>query len=454
MTRSRFRALLIAGTCLAGTIPAQAQSLMAALEQAYASNPTLNAQRAAARAFDETVPQALAGYRPTVSATANLAVGSLSTKVSGASTTSQSLVPNGVGLQVNQTLFDGLRTAGSVAAAEAGVLGQRETLRGVEQTVLLDAATAYMNVFRDTAMLELRRDNLAYLTEQTKETRQRFVAGDQTQTDVSQAEANAASARSQLLAAQAQLKASIAVYHQVIGSQPSRVEPASFVEALLPHSLAEASRQGIAAQPSVLSAQHAVDVAAADVEVAESALYPTVTAQGSASRQHDYVTSGTLYNRLTSASLGLSASVPVYSGGVDYAKIRQAKEVLAQRHAELDEAREQARADIATAWATFGATAASIDAAKAEVDAAELALQGVSTEQRVGQRTTLDVLNQRQTLVDARSSLISAQRDRIVAAFTLLADIGSLNARALKLAVTPYDPAVHDRQVRSKWAGQ
>jgi outer membrane protein len=428
---------------------AQAQTLESALSQAYTSNPTLNAQRAGTRSFDENVPQALSGYRPIVTATANAGVERDYFNVPHAGNTQDTIYPRGVGLTVTQPLFDGFKTANAVRSAEAGVLSQRETLRDAEQSTLLDAVTAYMNVLRDAALYNLQQSNVEVLQEQLKQTQDRFDVGEVTRTDVEQANASLATARSQEIAAQAQLNASTAVYRQVIGSQPKRLAPAKPLR-ILPKSQKVAVQQGLDDHPAIMSALHSVDAAAEQVKVAESSLYPTLSAQGSF--QQAYQPQDTI-NRQTSASIGAFLTIPIFQGGAEYSKIRQAKENLGQARIQADVLREQVREAVVQAWGNLDAARSEILANQAGVTAAGVALAGVREEAKVGQRTTFDVLQQQQILLNARASLITAQRDQVVAAYTLLSAVGKLNATALGLKVRRYDPAVHYEQVRNKWIG-
>jgi len=428
-----------------------AQSLNAALAQAYVSNPTLNAQRAGTRAFDENVPQALAGYRPTITGTADVSSAVTTGQVSGSRVTSGTF-PRGLGLQINQNLFNGFQTANSVRSAEAGVLNQRETLRNSEQDVLLDAVTAYMNVLRDAALLSLEQNNVEVLDEQLKQTRDRFQVGEVTRTDVEQARASLEGARSQFLQAQAQLKSSTAVYRQVIGAEPKRLAPAKPLGKILPRTQNEAVAIGLVTHPVITAALHAVDSAALQVKVAEGALYPSLGATAAVSQRWDGQ-GATAGSGQVDATIGAFLSVPIYEGGVDYSKTRQAKETLGQSRIQADVAREQVRAAVVSAWGALDASTAQITARQAQVEAAEVALAGVREEAKVGQRTTLDVLNQQQTLLNSRVELIVAQRDRVVASYTVLSAIGKLSARSLGLKVATYDPATHYNQVRNKWIG-
>ncbi len=257
-----------------------------ALARAYDSNPDLNQSRASVRARDEDAPKALAGMRPKASISASAGSQFSSVRIpAGRSTTGQREyysdefvgTPRGATFNVSQTLFDGGRTANSARQAESSVLSARASLRQTEQTILQTAATSYMNVLRDTAILALRKSNVSVLAEQLRLTRDRFQVGEVTRTDVAQAEASLAQAHSDVFAAEGVLKISIAGYRQVVGVEPKRLEPAQGVEKMLPKSMNEAISMAIIENPAVVGAQHQVDLAALAVKVAESALTPTVS---------------------------------------------------------------------------------------------------------------------------------------------------------------------------------
>jgi len=446
----------VAGIGLAGS-DAAADTLEWALVQAYQNNPSLNAQRAALRATDENVPQALSGYRPKVSVTAQggynytnavqqLPVGGVVTNIPFAETfLSRSVAATGT-----YTLFNGFQTANRTRQAESQVDGARETLRVTEQQVLLDAATAYMNLLRDQAILDLNRRNVEVLTEQLKQTRDRFNVGEVTRTDVAQAESRLAAGRSSLLGAQSNYVTSQANYRRVIGVDPGRLAPGTPVDRLSPNVLAKAIGQGQANSPSVLAAMYGVDVAVLAVKISEGALYPNLTLTASAS-QGQYPAFEVA--RQTAASVLGTFTVPIYQGGAEYSAIRQSKETLGQQRLNLDINRDQARATVVQSWGQLDAAKAQIEATTAQVNAAEIALNGVREEARVGQRTTLDVLNAQQELVNARVALVTAQHDRVVASYTLLAAVGGLSMPRLGLDVLIYDPQVHYQQVRDAWIG-
>jgi len=408
------------------------------------------------------VPTALAGYRPRAVATASIGVQSLSTTIreigsttalnAPASYFTQSGVntPHGIGATVTQNLLNGFQTANRTRLAESQVFAARETLRNIEQTVLLNATTAYMNLLRDAGILELQRSNLEVLGEQLRQTNQRLQSGNVTATDVSQAEARLNVGRTQLFSAEATYANSRAVYRQVIGLDPGRLAPAAPVDRFTPSTLAAAMAVGIAQNPLVAIAQHNVDVAISQVKVAEGALYPTVSLQGTV--QKNYELSMTQLQSFT-ASGSVQYSAPLYQGGAEYAAVRQAKETQGQKQLDLSVARDQARATVAQAWALLEAAKSSIESTRNQVKAAEAALNGVREEARLGQRTTLDTLNAQQELVNARIAMVVSQRDRLVNSYSLLAAVGRLAPQVLGLSVPSYDPKVHYHQVRDAWVG-
>jgi outer membrane protein len=432
---------------------AAAETLESALAQAYRNNPTLNAQRAALRATDESVPQALANYRPRVTGSWDNGYQhfeSISTTGGQFTQTNTNISPRGGNIGLVQTLFNGQRSGSLTRQAEAAVLAGRETLRNTEQATLLDAATAYMNVLRDTAILDLQRRNVQVLQEQLKQTRDRFNVGEVTRTDVAQAESRLAAAQSQVLAAEANLKASQATYRRVIGAEAVNLRPAMPVDRFSPNTQAGAVDVGWHEHPTVVAAQSTVDAAQMAVKAAEGSLYPTVTLEGNVTKRWD-LAPGSM-DQYTATGL-VRAAVPIYQGGAEYSLIRQAKETLGQRRIELDVQRDIVRANVMQFWSQLQATKAQIIAAQAQVTATEVALNGVREEARVGQRTTLDVLNAQQELVNARVSLVTAQRDRVVASYTLLAAVGHLGPETLGLATESYDPRTHYHQVRDQWFG-
>ncbi len=438
---------------------AGAETLESALIQAYQNNPTLNSQRAAVRAIDENVPQALSGYRPRVTVTASGGEQSISTVTKVTTTTPNSYStqsgynsPATTGVTATQTLFNGFQTANKTRQAEAQVQAARETLRVTEQQVLLNAATAYMNLLRDTAIFDLQKRNVEVLQEQLRQVRDRFNVGEVTRTDVAQSESSLASGRSQVLTAESNYKTSGAVYRQVIGTNPGKLVAATPVDRFSPRDLAGAVGVATTSHPSVTTAQYNIDVAQLQVKVAEGALLPTLSLQGNYTKNWLATSSLNTMESYNASVLG-QLSVPLYQGGAEYSLIRQAKETLGQRRIDFDTARDQARQVVVQAWGQLEAAKGNIEATQAQVQASEIALNGVREEARVGQRTTLDVLNAQQALVNARVSLVTAQRDRVVASYTLLSGVGRLTPTVLGLRVPVYEAETHYEQVRDSWAG-
>jgi outer membrane protein len=441
---------------------ARAESLLSALARAYGGNPDLNQGRASVRARDEDAPKALAGMRPKANIQAsagpqysNIKIPAGRAQLTGGRSFSYDEYvgyPRGATLNISQNIFDGGATENNVKRAQSGVFAARATLRLTEQAILQNGATAYMNVLRDTAVLNLRKNNIDVLEQQLRQTRDRFQVGEVTRTDVAQAEASLAQARSEFYAAQAQLKTSSANYRQIIGTEPNRLEPGRAIDPLLPRSLNEAIAIALAEHPGVVSALHQVDVAELAVKVAESALSPTLSVNAQVSNQYDSFL-GSPHTRQFSAGASGQLNIPLYQGGAEYASIRQAKEQLGQARLNADLQRDSVRASVVSSFGLLDTAKASIISGQAAVKAAETALAGVREEAKVGQRTTLDVLNAQQALLNARVSLVISQRDRVVASYAALDAIGRLSAESLNLDVAYYDPGVHYEQVKTKWFG-
>jgi outer membrane protein len=434
----------------AGATQLSAETLESALSRAYGNNPTLNSQRASVRATDENVARAKSGYRPQVNGSADVGRSWTDFTTPGGGSTNRNLNPRGVGVEINQSIFNGFRTENGVRQAESSVFGARENLNNNEQNTLFDSATAYMNVLRDTAILDLQRNNVEVIDEQLRQTRDRFNVGEVTRTDVAQAESRLAASRSQASLAEANLRTSIAQYRQVVGVEPRQLAPGRPLDRLLPRSVNSALNIAFAEHPAIKAALHGVDVAEIQVRIEQGALAPQLGVTGNVAQRYDNQITG---DRTLSASVVAQLVVPIYDGGQAYASTRQAKETVSQRRLESDSIRDQVRAAVISSWGQLEAARAQISAAQAQVDAAETALNGVREEARVGQRTTLDVLNAQQELLNARVNLITAQRDRVVASYAVVQAMGRLNSRALGLAVNHYSPKIHFDQVKDLWGG-
>lgn len=439
---------------LLGAGTASAENLQQALSWAYTNNPTLNAARAELRATDETIAQAKSPYRPTINGSASATRAWTSSDFLPAPADVSETNTAELGVTVQQVLYRGNRTRNGVKKAKSAILATRESLRATEQSVLFDVAQAYMDILQNQAILELRKQNVAFLEEQARSARDRFAVGETIRTDVAQAEARLSSANSQVTSAKASLESSRATYQYLVGKKPGKLTAGYAVDRLFPKSLNSAIQNALGSHPSILAAQHNIDIAQLAVKEAEGELLPTIALQGAAKRSWSSNNGGNnIHGSTDSASITGSISVPLYQGGLVHSKVRQAKETLGQRRIQLDLARDQIRANIVSSWTVLEAAGPQITAAQATVSASRQATSGVIEEQKVGQRTLLDVLNSQAELIDARINLVRAQRERIVASFRVAFTIGALSAENLKLRVERYDPSKHYKAVKDKWIG-
>ncbi len=449
------RLVLLATVALAiGGGTAGAETMNGALVKAYLVNPDINSQRATVRQTDENVPTANAGYLPKVSAVGNAGVqhangnfifpGQSFNFAAGA-------LPRSYGVEASETIFDGYQTINRIRTAESQVLAARETLRNTEQTTLLSGVQAYMDVLQNAAIVDLDRNNVDVLKEQLRETRDRFTVGEVTRTDVAQAEASLASANAQLLSDQAVLEASVATYRQVIGNEPKTLAPVRPLVRPLPRTLPEAVTISQVEHPAIVAQEHGVDAALLSIKIAEGELYPKASV--SAQVQQAFDVSATPGQRLFNAQVTGQLTIPIYQGGAEYAGVRQSKEGLSVQELKASSTRDQIRQNVVASWGRNQAAIGVVKAARASVSANEVALAGVREEAKVGQRTTLDVLNAQQALLSSRTQLVRAEHDQVVFSYALLSAIGRLNVPTLGLAVAEYDPSVHFNQVKNKWIG-
>jgi outer membrane protein len=432
--------------------PSRAEGLAEALAKAYQTNPQLNAERARQRGTDENVPQALAGYRPQIVASLGAGLQAVRNLLPDNTIQTATLRPWTIGVTVTQSLFNGNRTANSVRIAEFQVLSGREALRNVGQGVLLDAVTAYMNVMANKALYEAQRTNVEVLREILASTKKRLAAGDVTPTDTAQAEARLSRGLADLNAADVALAISKELYTQVIGEAPSALTAASPVDRLMPATQAASIDTANHEHPAILGAGYDVDVAQTTIKLAEGSLLPQVSVQASASRSVQTDSSLTTAATDQASVLG-QVNVPIYDGGTAASQTRQAKEVTSQSRLVLEQVRNQSRTAVISAWVSNEGTKVALSAAESEVRAADVALQGVRREAQGGQRTTIDVLNAQQDLTNARSRQIMAQRDRVIASYTLLSAVGRLDVHTLNLNTPDYQAEVHYHQVRDAWHG-
>jgi len=443
--------LMAVATVMTGSYAVSADTLNDAMAAAYASNPQLLAQRAALRAVDEGVTRARSGYLPNLSG--NYSYSNGDRKEDG----TEEAIPSSsesYGLTANYNLFRGFQDKNNVSQAKSSVKAGRAQLRSVEQQILLGAVTAYMNVVRDTATVELRQNNIQVLERQLQASQDRFRVGEVTRTDVAQSEARLENAKSALLTADAALAASRAQYGRVVGQAPGTLEtPTAKPE--LPVNLDAAIELAMELSPGVLSARYNEEAAAYSVRSAKGALLPTVGVQGSwtdASRsQFEPTVNTTITSAAQSKSIGVQVTVPLYAGGARYSDIRRAKQLRSQRRLDIHQAERVAQETVFIAWDNYRAAVGQITSSQASVRANEIALEGVKQEAYVGSRTTLEVLNAEQELLNARVSLVRARRDEMVAAYNLVSATGKLTARDIGLGVDVYNEEDYYNKVGSRW---
>lgn len=435
-------ALLAAGTALAPA--ASAESLQDALVAAYQNNPSLAAQRAALRALDENVPQALAGWRPSVSFNASAGKNREHQNI----LPNQTLTPTSYGISVTQPIYSP-QTGPKVHSAELVVTAGREQLVSAEQQVLLQAVTAYMDVVRDEALVALNKNNRLVLQKQLEATEDQFRVGEVTRTDVSQAKSRLAGAEAGVIQAEGNLASSRATYQRVMGTAPGTLNATPKMPPL-PGDEADALAIAEENNPDLKAARDLEQASVYDVDASLAGLYPSVALIGDLSRNHDQSLLGLT---TSSASILAQVVVPLYQGGAVYSQIRQHKETESQRKLLIHDTDRQVRQAVTQAWAALDAARAAITSDKQQVSYTAVALDGVRQEQRVGSRTVLDVLNAEQEALSAKAALVGAQHDEYVAAYTVKSTVGGLTAQALHLPVAYYDPSVHYKRVRDKWFG-
>ncbi len=443
--RSAYAGMVVGAALMVGAASAKAQSLEEALVQSYLSNPTLMGARAQLRSVDENIAQALGGYRPTVSATGDLTQEWTETNV----TSWDSSNPNSLNLTITQPLYTGGETEANTRVAENQIYAQRQFLLSTEQSVLLDVVTVYMDVVLARAVLELNRNNESRLERQLQATQDQFRVGEVTRTDVSQAQASLATAVADRLGAEGSLASAAANYEEIIGSPPAELSsPGPLVG--IPSTSEQASGIAESEHPDILQAQFAELAAIDGVDVEAADLLPDVDLVGSYTRSYDV---STAIDRQDVATIMAEVTVPLYQAGVVASEIRQAKQDVYQLREEAFEARREVLADVITAWEDLITARAQISAFQESVSANEIALEGTQREAEVGERTVLDILDAEQALFESQVDLVTAQRDEVVASYTVQSAIGRLTAERLQLPVEIYDVEAYYREARDTWWG-
>lgn len=426
-------------------------TLIDALGVAYETNPQLGAAQAGVRATDETVAQANARWRPNISATGTYAYNDVKLNGGGGHVITHPVQGT---LGFTQELFRGGRTYAEIGRAKANVRAARAELQATEQTVLLSAATSYMDVVRDSAIVNLRRHNVEILRRQKDQTALEFKAGSLTRTDVAQSDARLAGAQAALTAAEGQLSISRATFVQVIGRPAETLEEQPATPKSVPNSEETAIGAAAHGNPALVQAQEYEKAADYAVDEAVGAMLPEVNLQGGYQYSQQSYASALGAGQVTQG-IGVQAqiNIPIYQGGAEQSAIRQAKQQRSQAQLNVSVADRQVREAVSSAWNTYQAALANIVSNEATAQSNEIAFTGVTKEQRVGGRTVLDVLNAQQELLNAQVAVVTSRRDATVAAFQVLAASGMLTAKNLGLKVKLYDPLEHYDSNAARWVG-
>ena len=448
----------LAGLLVAGTATAQPRTLQDALAAAYANNPTLQAARAQLRATDEGVPQALGGWRPTVVVSGTLGYGDGDSRTISRNSLTGIASPNyarinrdiGTALAtVTQPLYRGGATRAGTNQADNRVFGQRARLLASEQTVFTNVINAYVGVIQTQQLLQLNINNEQVLARQLQATNDRFRVGEITRTDVAQAEAALAGARATRQTAEGNLQTARGTYRQLVGELPNQlIEPQPIRVPI--RSQAEATQLAGANNPNVIAALFDDSAARDAIDVAFAALMPQVSVQAQAARSDN----ATFANQRTiGGQVVLQGTVPIYQGGAEYSRVRQARQTEQQARRTIEDVRRQAIQQATSAWETLQATRATIESTRAQIRANQIALEGTQREAIVGSRTTLDVLNAEQTLLNSRVTLVQNLANLVTNSYAVAAAIGRLTARDLALNVPLYDETAYYNAVRNRLFG-
>ncbi len=445
MSVRSFLLLAVAAAPVLVAAPAQADSLAAALASAYESNPELGAQRAAVRATDESVPQALAAGRPTLGTRLTADQAGLSFADNGRTYTA--------GLQLTQSLYQGGRTRTATSAAENRILAARARLRATENRIVLDVVTAYVDVLRFARVVELNQSQVKVLEREQQQAKDRFEVGDVTRTDVAQSQARLANAQSNLVVAQNQYAAARQAYQRVIGRPPEDLEPMPPLP-VLPGTAGQAVDIARENAPALIAARFDEAAARYDVKTLQKQRLPTVAANASAAYQYfegggggaNFVRQGGFFTQ----DANVQVTVPLYQAGLVGSQVRQAQATQSRLMETITTTERSTTESVTNSFNQLRAARAVIEASQIAVDANALAAEGVRQENQVGTRTVIEVLNAEQEYLNTQVNLVTARRDEQVAAYGLLSAVGAGEAVALGIPVSEYDATANARAVRHR----
>ena len=437
--------LISTSLCFASTV--KAEDIFNVLAKTYTSNPTLQSQRAYLRSVDENIAIAKSGYRPSLA-------------LQGAYRDGENKIKKGVGqgndynnlsgaAVVSQPVFSGFSTVNSVKAADRSIKAAQNNLYNIEQNVLLEASTAYLDVLQNRAIVELQKNNEELLQKKLDETMERFKVGEVTRTDVSQAEARHSQAVSDRIASEGNLQSSIATYIELIGDEPRDLFEPVNMQSYLPSSYDEALNIALKNNYSIKEAQHLYAAKGYEVYANTGALFPNISLDGSIGRNK--AEQGEIDSTTENAEWGVNINIPLYSGGATRAKIRQSKYQKWQAQEGVLEAKRAVKASVLSAWEYMKSNESQLGAIDAQIKANTIALEGVQKEEALGNRTILDVLDSYQELLNSKVNDVKARRTYYVSAMNLLASMGKMTAKDLKLDVELYDAQKYYEETKGKW---
>ena len=427
------RAALFSVSLMAGPM-ASAETLQEALAAAYRHNPQLMAERARVREVDESYVQAQAQNRFTAASEASLG-GTVTDYATFGRSFTDNFIPRSFAITGQKPLYQGGRVRSLKGQAKYGILAARENLRSAEQSVLLSAATAYAEVLQNEQVASIRRNNVRVLARQTEAATERFKVGAGTRTDVAQADARLAGAQAGLAAADASLAQSRAAYFRATGHMPEPLEPIPTYS--VPPTLDAAVTMALSYNPQLEAARYAQDAAKFGIDVAKAAYGPTLSLQTFAQTSADQGSSVT-----SQSAIGLSANltIPLITGGMNASQVRAAKAAQMARAYEARNAEMAMREQVTGLWAQLDSARRSLSSIQRQIDAANVAFEGVEIEREVGTRSALDTLNAEQEVLNAKLSYAQAQKNIDVLVFQLLTLTGAFDAASLQLPVEFYDP--------------
>ena len=425
------------------SVSAQAQenyhnkdSLLGVLEETYQNNPTIKAARAELSAVRERVPQAYANFQPTINADAGITSSHTDSSISGGGTSrseADGSTSKNISLDISQPVFRGGRSVAELAAAKDLISAQEALLLQTEQSIMLDTVIAYMDVLYDKAFLELARNNYNVIERQMEETQARFDVGELTLTDVSQAKSRLAAAHADIIQGEGDLQSDAARLEELSGYIPQNYRRPAF-DLALPQTMSEMMELADKRNPAILAAKNLDSAADNDVDNVFGELLPQVFLTARWARSYDPQPG--LIDEETTRSVTLNADIPLYQGGAVYSRLRESKEISSQRYMELKEARRYARQQTVSAWKQYEIAKATIEARKTQVDAASIAREGVKEEELAGLRTILDTLDAEQEYLQAQVDMLAAERNEIIARFSLAAILGELTVENLSMNIS------------------